>query len=229
MPDEDAVREAGNDPEDRRRDQRERKAEHDLQQLFVNIPEAEIAAVPRQHPDGDAGEKVGEHNREHKARNAELQPFDEDDIEDEQRERAENAVCGVQLHVIPRSGELRRELPEAGNDDISDQQNHIGADVLIQQQQRRQQDESACTAHQHDCRIREHRLLLVVFVKPVANDRVRDREADDRDQQVRTHFKDFLGVECAGVVEVGRIEPRQQECDQLGADVADRKNHGIDR
>lgn len=134
--DEDTVREAGNQPQLRGRDQRQRKAQHRLQQLLVNILEAEVSAVLRNAPDADAGNRIGKHIREHKARDAELELCDQNDIGDEEHQRTDDAVRRKELHHAARSCKLCRKLPEAGAKHKADQQRNMRPDVAVKQQQR---------------------------------------------------------------------------------------------
>ena len=183
--------------------------------------------MPRQQPDRHAGEQVGEHDREQKALHAHLQLRDEDDVEDEERQRTRDAVGGIELDKIACACKLRRDLPEAGDQHIAREQRHKRADVLIEQQQGREQQKARASGEQHGHGIGEDGLALIIAVEPVADDRVSDREADDRDQQIGAHFEHLFGVEERRGKVCG-IEARQHEGQQLRAEAPDRKDHRVE-
>ena len=97
------------------------------------------------------------------------------------------------------------------------------ADLRIEQEQRREDQESGSAGEQDHNRVGKDGTVVVVFVEAVADDRIGDRQADQRDQHIRAHFKDLLGIEHEGAVEILRIEVGQQECEYLRAKIPDRE------
>ena len=178
------------------------------------------------HPQEDAGEEVREQHREQKARDAQMESGDEDHVEDEQRQRGDDAVNGVQSHQPPCHHELRGDLPEARRDAVDHQQDDIALRVGQERQERGEQNEQPDAGELYHAGGGENPPVVEIPVDAIADDGVCDAEGDDRIEEICSQFQQFLGA-VVPRIQVSGVEPGEQQQQNLGAERADRKNQRV--
>lgn len=157
---------------------------------------------------------------------AQMELGDEQDVEEEQRAGGEDAVQGEQSCHVPCPDELRRELPEARRHDESDEVEQIPVRIGQKSQKRRAQQQDRHTDQLDDAGGGKDLPFIVLLVETVTDDGFGDGEGDDGNDEIGGLLQERLGGGIAGV-DIGRIEPGQEQQQYLRAKAADGKNDGI--